>query len=79
MPTALRIGPYRFHFYVADANEPPHMHVARDEKELKVWLTPVRLARNSGYRKAEARRIVSLTKKHRKTLLRAWYGQFPED
>jgi hypothetical protein len=78
MPTALRVGPYRFHFYVADGNEPPHMHVARDNKELKVWLRSVSMARNNGYRKAEAKKIVALTRKHRGVLLKAWYDQFPD-
>ena len=33
MPTVLRIGPYRFHFYSKEGNEPAHIHVARDELE----------------------------------------------
>ena len=31
--TVLRIGPYRFHFYTIDGNEPPHIHVRRDRNE----------------------------------------------
>ncbi|MCI0750676.1 MAG: DUF4160 domain-containing protein [Flammeovirgaceae bacterium] len=27
MPTVLRIGPFRFHFYSDERNEPPHIHV----------------------------------------------------
>ncbi|HBB93559.1 MAG TPA: hypothetical protein DC042_18005 [Bacteroidales bacterium] len=27
MPTVLRIGAYRFHFYSDEFNEPPHIHV----------------------------------------------------
>src|SRR5205823_5680400 len=44
MPTVLREGPYRIHFYMADRVEPPHMHVKRDRSEAKFWLDPVRLA-----------------------------------
>ncbi len=77
MPTVLRIGPYRFHFYVADGHEPPHMHVDRDDKELKIWLRPVRLARNDGFTNSEARKIVSHAKRYELELLRAWYVQFP--
>jgi hypothetical protein len=29
MPTALRIGPYRFFFYAGDRDELPHVHVER--------------------------------------------------
>jgi hypothetical protein len=32
MPTALRIGPYRFYFYSYDCGEPRHMHVDRENK-----------------------------------------------
>jgi hypothetical protein len=50
MPTVLRSGPYRFHFYSGDAEEPPHVHVERDEKTAKFWLAPLvsRAAEASG-------------------------------
>jgi hypothetical protein len=41
MPTVMRIGPYRFHFYSRENNEPPHIHVTREEMEAKFWLRPV--------------------------------------
>ena len=47
MPTVLRIGPYRFHFYSRENNEPPHIHVTREEMEAKFWLRPVSLANNT--------------------------------
>ncbi|MFY9618426.1 MAG: DUF4160 domain-containing protein [Pyrinomonadaceae bacterium] len=31
MPTVLRNGPYRFFFYAGDREEPPHIHVERDD------------------------------------------------
>jgi len=44
MPTILREGPYRVHFYSQDRlEEPPHVHVERDRNEAKFWLDPVRL------------------------------------
>ena len=43
MPTVLRSGPYRFLFYSSDAEEPPRVHVERDENSAKFWLSPVRL------------------------------------
>ena len=33
MPTILRIGPYRFHFYSREDNEPAHIHIERDDLE----------------------------------------------
>ncbi len=35
MPNVLRIGPYSFVFYGSDMNEPPHVHVKRDQREAK--------------------------------------------
>ena len=44
MPTVLRIGPYRFHSYSDEYNEPPHIHVETGDGECKFWLNPVKLA-----------------------------------
>jgi hypothetical protein len=48
MPTVLRLGSFRFHFYSDEGNEPPHIHVDTPEGECKFWLDPIRLARNIG-------------------------------
>ena len=48
MPTVMKIGSFRFHFYSDEGNEPPHIHVATPDGECKFWLQPVRLARNKG-------------------------------
>jgi hypothetical protein len=48
MPTVLRIGSYRFHFYSDEGKEPPHIHIETPEGECKFWLEPIRLARNKG-------------------------------
>ena len=40
MPTVLRSGPYRFYFYSHEPNEPPHIHVDRDDLSAKFWLDP---------------------------------------
>jgi Domain of unknown function (DUF4160) len=36
MPTVLRSGSYRFYFYSHEANEPPHVHVDRDDLSAKL-------------------------------------------
>lgn len=48
MPTVLRIGNFRFHFYSDERSEPPHIHIATPEGECKFWLEPIRLAGNKG-------------------------------
>ena len=48
MPTVIRIGSLRFHFYSDEGNEPPHVHIETPEGECKFWLDPIKLARNKG-------------------------------
>ena len=48
MPTVLRIGSFRFHFYSDEEREPAHIHVQVGDAECKFWLWPTRLARNNG-------------------------------
>jgi hypothetical protein len=60
MPTVLRSGPYRFHFYSGDGGEPPHIHIERDDREAKFWLDPVRYERSHGFRRKELRKIEKL-------------------
>lgn len=57
MPTVLRIGGYRFHFYSDEGKEPPHIHVATNDGECKFWLNPIRLAGNKGIHPAIIRNI----------------------
>lgn len=49
MPTVLLSGHYRFYFYSHGPNEPPHIHVDRDDLSAKFWLEPVGLARDLGF------------------------------
>ncbi len=77
MPTILRDGPYRLYFYSHDlVNEPPHVHVDRDELSAKFWLNPVMLARNLGFGPAELRKIERLVIEHGQELSEAWHAQF---
>ena len=56
MPTILRHGPHRFYFYSHEPNEPPHVHVDRDDRTAKFWLNPVALAMNLGFAAIELAR-----------------------
>lgn len=76
MPTVLRSGPYRFFFYSSDCDEPPHVHIERDDRIAKFWLDPVRLASSGGFGRMEIGRIETLTRKHRDDLLEAWHAYF---
>lgn len=74
MPTVLRRGPYRVYFFSHEPNEPPHVHVDRDDLSAKFWLQPLALARNFGFPPGELRRIRGLIEENRRKLLEAWHG-----
>jgi len=79
MPTVLRSGPYRFYFYSHEPNEPPHVHVDRDDLSGKFWLQPVGLARNLGFSPKELRRLQKLVNQHQAEFLEAWHGHLGAD
>lgn len=72
----LRSGPYRFFFYAGDREEPPHVHVERDEHEAKYWLDPVRLERSVGYKAKEINKIEQLVVANRELFMERWYEFF---
>ena len=76
MPTVLRIGAYRFYFYSHETNEPPHIHIDRDNLSAKFWLEPVILAKNIGFRGKELRKLESLVRENQIKLVEAWNEYF---
>jgi hypothetical protein len=75
-PTVLRSGPYRFFFFASDRNEPVHVHVAREGRTAKFWLSPVRRDYNYGFAPSELNRIESLVREHEANLVKAWHEYF---
>ena len=76
MPTIRRRGPYRFFFYAGDRDEPPHIHVERDDNTAKFWLDPVRLEKSGGFNRKELLRIQKMIEKNQSDFLRGWDGYF---
>ncbi|MEX0272441.1 DUF4160 domain-containing protein [Leptolyngbyaceae cyanobacterium UHCC 1019] len=76
MPTILRIGSYRFYFYSHEPNEPPHIHVDRDDATAKFWLEPISLATSIGFSAKEQRKLQTIVKENQEILLEAWNGYF---
>jgi hypothetical protein len=72
VPTVFRSGPYRFFFYSADQNEPPHVHVERGSASAKFWLDPVRLERSQRFAPAEILRVERIVQENRTVLLESW-------
>jgi len=69
-------GPYRFHFYSSDRDEPPHAHVEREDKTAKFWLNPVKLHKNAGFSEIELRKIQRIIKKHQTAFYAQWIKFF---
>jgi hypothetical protein len=76
MPTLLRVGAYRFFCYAGGRDEPPHIHIERDEDQTKFWLTPIRLQKNKGFSRTEINYIEKLTQEHQEQLLAGWNDFF---
>lgn len=78
MPTVLRSGAYRFFFYAADGGEPPHVHVERDDKIGKFWLSPVRLQDSGGFNRLEIARVLAIVQQNQEPLRRSWDAFFEQ-
>ena len=72
MPVVLRIKGYKFWFYEADLDEPPHVHVGREGKEAKYWIAPIALAKTGGFREHELNEIERILMENRASLLAIW-------
>ncbi len=72
----LRSGPYRFFFYSADGAEAPHVHVERDDKIAKFWLSPIRLQDSGGFSRVELVRLEGMVTENVEALLRSWHEFF---
>lgn len=75
MPVVLCVKGYKFWFYEADLDEPPHVHVGRDNREAKFWLKPVRLARAGRFKPAEVREVERIIADNLDFLMNAWAGE----
>jgi hypothetical protein len=72
MPTVPIEGPYRFFFYAADCEERPHVHVQREHRKAKFWLTPIEVAVTGGFKPHEVRQIERIIAENRERLLARW-------
>lgn len=76
MPTILFLGPYRFYFYSHENDEPPHIHVDRDNCSAKFWLNPVLLVKNHGFDAKELNKIRKIIIENQDKFLEKWYEYF---
>lgn len=76
MPTVLKLGKWRFHFYSDEGSEPPHVHVDTGDGGCKFWLEPVRLARSVRVSVIDLRAIEREVVTKREVFLEAWHVFF---
>lgn len=72
MPTVLREAGLRFHFFSADRNEPPHVHVDGHGRRAKIWIETLRVAKSGGFGDVELKRMVQVVAANQARFLEAW-------
>ena len=76
MPTVLRYLGYRFYFYSHEPNEPPHIHIDKDNMSAKFWIQTVALSRNRGFSARELRQLERIVTENQQLFLEAWNEYF---
>lgn len=72
VPTILRVAGYRFFFFSNERDEPAHIHVEQAERYAKLWLAPISLAANYGFRSGELAELHRLVEQHSPLFLEKW-------
>jgi len=72
MPTVLRVAGFRFFFFSNEGREPMHIHVEQAERHAKVWLSPIALAANVGFRSVELSELLRLVEQHQPLFEEKW-------
>ena len=70
MPVVLGVRGYKFWFYEADLDEPPHIYVRKEDKEAKYWLTPIALVKRGKFRNHEFNEIEKILVKYLDEILK---------
>lgn len=77
MPTVLYIKGWRFFFYSNEGNEPPHIHVRKDDKSGKFWLNEdqweIKLACADKLTETDLRFIRKMLYSHFDEFIESWY------
>ena len=76
MPTLLRRYGYRFHFYTAEPDEPPHVHIDGHGAKMKVWLRDLTVAKEGRIPAGDRRRIMATLLEEQVRFLEAWHERF---
>lgn len=52
--------------------EPPHVHASGHGGKAKVWLNPIEMAQQQGFKTSDINRILEVVAEHRNEILEAW-------
>ncbi len=55
MPKVFEESGFIGRFYMADLDEPIHIHITKDGKEVKFWVLPVACINNGGFSRRDLR------------------------
>ncbi len=78
MPRVLLWKGYRFYFWSHEPGEPPHVHIDKAEYTAKIWLDPVKMAYNEGYKAKELKILIEKVNEHQDEFLEAWHDHFAQ-
>jgi hypothetical protein len=67
-----RIDQWRMGFFSKDLEERPHVHVERDRRKAKFWLSPISLHKNQGFRADELSKIARAIQDNYEEIWRRW-------
>lgn len=65
-------GEFSVSFSSQDMGEPPHVHIKSEKGSAKVWLSPVKVARNNGFNERELHKALNTIQENRGWLLSEW-------
>ncbi len=76
MPNVFTYRGWRYFFYSNENNEPPHVHVRKDGREVKIWLHDISLASNRHCTDKEINTILKKVKQEQDVIMEAWNAHF---
>lgn len=80
MPTVFKANGFRFFFYSDEMSglrlEPVHIHIKKENKEAKFWVSPVSIAYNEGFSRSDLNDIENLVKENVNLICEKWNDHF---
>ncbi len=73
MPKVFEESGFIGRFYMADLDEPIHIHVTKDGKEVKFWVSPISCVNSGGLSHQDLRRAEDLVHKYLDDILGLWH------